>query len=92
MKKIQTVPTWEDIQESHQAIQPMIHRTPVLTNTAINELTGAQLYFKCENFQKVGAFKMRGASNAAMRLTEADKKRIRDFMATHKNTIEKLAR
>lgn len=80
MKKIETVPTWEDIQESHLAIQSMIHRTPVLTNTAINELTGAELYFKCENFQKVGAFKMRGASNAAMRLTEEDKQR---GLATH---------
>lgn len=80
MKKIESVPSWEDIQETHRAIQPMIHRTPVLTNTSINELTGADLYFKCENFQKVGAFKMRGASNAALRLTEEEQQR---GLATH---------
>ena len=80
MKKIQSIPTWEDIQQTHRAILPMIHRTPVLTNTSINELTGAQLYFKCENFQKVGAFKMRGASNAALRLTKEEQQR---GLATH---------
>lgn len=80
MKKIQSVPTWEDIQETHRVILPLIHRTPVLTNSSINALTGAKLYFKCENFQKVGAFKMRGASNAALRLTEAEQQK---GLATH---------
>lgn len=54
---------------THEAIQPFIHRTPVLTNEGLNGLSGARLHFKCENFQKVGAFKMRGAASAALRLT-----------------------
>lgn len=80
MKKIEAIPTWEEIQETHEAIKPMIHRTPVLTNSGINALTGAELYFKCENFQKVGAFKMRGASNAALRLTPEEQQK---GLATH---------
>jgi len=80
MKKLQEVPSWEDIQETHEAIQPMIHRTPVLSCQSINEITGAELYFKCENFQKIGAFKMRGASSAALRLTAAEKAK---GLATH---------
>lgn len=80
MKKIDAIPTWEQIQETHEAIKSMIHRTPVLTNTGINALTGSELYFKCENFQKVGAFKMRGASNAALRLTREEQQK---GLATH---------
>ncbi|MEM9685730.1 MAG: threonine/serine dehydratase [Bacteroidota bacterium] len=59
----------------HQRIKPYIHNTPVLTSMLINEMAGASLYFKCENFQKMGAFKMRGATNAIMQLSEAQKKR-----------------
>lgn len=58
----------------------MIHRTPVLRCSAIDELAGASLFFKCENFQKVGAFKMRGASSAALRLSSADRAK---GLATH---------
>ncbi|MCO6486980.1 MAG: pyridoxal-phosphate dependent enzyme [Phaeodactylibacter sp.] len=58
----------------------MIHRTPVLTCRSIDEMAGAQLFFKCENFQKVGAFKMRGASSAALRLSDEEKER---GLATH---------
>lgn len=58
----------------------MIHRTPVLRCSAIDELAGATLFFKCENFQKVGAFKMRGASSAALRLSSADRAK---GLATH---------
>jgi threonine dehydratase len=47
-----------------------IHRTPVMTSRSLDEITGAQLFFKCENFQKVGAFKARGASNAVFSLSE----------------------
>lgn len=60
---------------AHQRIRPHIHRTPVLTSTLIDEISGARLYFKCENFQKMGAFKMRGAVNAIMQLAEDQKAR-----------------
>ena len=69
MQPITEIPTWQDIQETHDAIRPYIHRTPVLTCKSIDEMTGAKLFFKCENFQKIGAFKMRGAINAALRLS-----------------------
>jgi threonine dehydratase len=62
--------TLDDIRRAAQQIQPYIHRTPVLTNESLNEKVGAQVYLKCENFQKVGAFKFRGASNAVFSLTE----------------------
>jgi len=68
-------PGKEDILKAAERIQPHIHRTPVLTCNAINEIAGAQLFFKCENFQKVGAFKFRGATNAVLELTSAEKRR-----------------
>lgn len=77
---LSTVPTQEDIFATHQLIQPLIHRTPVLSSSSINAMTGARIYFKCENFQKIGAFKMRGASNAASRLTPEQRAR---GLATH---------
>lgn len=80
MQPLVQVPSAADIQESHALIQPYIHRTPVLTCQSINTISGAQLFFKCENFQKIGAFKMRGASNAALRLDEAARKK---GLATH---------
>lgn len=61
-------PTLEDIQTAADRIAPYIHRTPVLTSEAINHLLGASAYFKCENFQKAGAFKARGATNAVLSL------------------------
>ncbi len=64
------IPTYDDVLAAHERIKPYIHRTPVLTSNFMNELTGADLYFKCENFQKAGAFKVRGASNAVFGLTE----------------------
>ena len=75
-----STPTFADIQNVHAAIQPFIHRTPVLSSVSINEMVGAELFFKCENFQKIGAFKMRGASSAGLALTEAEKQR---GLATH---------
>jgi len=56
-------------------IQPHIHRTPVLSSTLINDIVGAKLWFKCENFQKMGAFKMRGATNAILNLSEEKKRK-----------------
>ena len=68
------IPTFDDMLAAHDRIAPYIHRTPVLTSSFLNELTGAQLFFKCENLQKAGAFKVRGASNAVFSLSEAEAK------------------
>lgn len=62
--------TLKDLQETHQRIKPFIHNTPVLSSSLINEILGADVYFKCENFQKMGAFKMRGALNAVLQLSD----------------------
>ncbi len=64
------IPTYTDVITAHDRIRPYIHRTPVLTSTYFNELTGAELFFKCENFQKAGAFKVRGACNAVFGLPD----------------------
>ena len=63
-------PSFDDVVEAHERIAPYIHRTPVLTSTFLNDLTGAELFFKCENFQKAGAFKVRGACNAVFGLSD----------------------
>jgi len=72
--------TIEDIQAAHKRIAPHIHRTPVLTSKSINEIAGSEIYFKCENFQKIGAFKIRGGMNASLTLS-ADK--LKKGLATH---------
>ena len=64
-----TPPDWQTIVAAHERIAPRIHRTPVLTSTTLDAMAGAQLFFKCENFQKTGSFKIRGASNAILSLT-----------------------
>jgi len=64
-----------DIVQSHQRISPYIHRTPILTSQMINDISGAELFFKCENFQKMGAFKMRGATNAILQLSDEQKQK-----------------
>jgi threonine dehydratase len=64
------IPTYEDMLEAHTRIQPHIRRTPVRVSDYLNELTGAKLFFKCENFQEPGAFKVRGAANAVFGLDE----------------------
>ncbi len=68
------IPTFDDMIAAHARIKPYIHRTPVLTSSYLNELTGAELFFKCENFQKAGAFKVRGASNAVFGLSNEEAK------------------
>ena len=65
------IPTFDDVLAAHDRIKPHIHLTPVLTSRMLNELTGAELFFKCENLQKAGAFKARGSSNAVFSLTDA---------------------
>lgn len=67
-------PTYKDVTEAHQRILPYLNKTPVLTSRTINELTGAQFYFKCENFQRMGAFKFRGAMNALSQFTAEQRK------------------
>ncbi|MCB1400409.1 MAG: pyridoxal-phosphate dependent enzyme [Rhodobacteraceae bacterium] len=65
------IPTLADMLIAHERIRPHIHRTPVLTSGFIDDLAGAELFFKCENLQKAGAFKARGASNAVFGLSDA---------------------
>jgi threonine dehydratase len=69
-----------DIRTAHNRIRPHIHRTPVLTSARLDAASGASLFFKCENFQKVGAFKARGATNAVFAL---DDETARRGVATH---------
>jgi threonine dehydratase len=64
------IPNFDDVEAARERIAPYIHRTPVLTSSYLNELTGAEIFFKCENFQKAGAFKVRGASNAVFGLSD----------------------
>jgi threonine dehydratase len=67
------IPKFEDIEAASRLISPHVHRTPVLTSKQLDAISGARLFFKCENFQKVGAFKFRGATNAVLNLTEAQR-------------------
>jgi threonine dehydratase len=69
------IPELSDIRAAHSRIKPFIHHTPVLTSQQLNELFNCELFFKCENFQKVGAFKFRGATNAVMSLSSEEKLR-----------------
>jgi threonine dehydratase len=68
-------PDLKDIRSAHQRILPYIHKTPVLTSTALDRMVGAKLFFKCENFQKTGAFKFRGACNAIFSLSDQEASR-----------------
>lgn len=68
---MQFIPKFEDIEAASRLISAHVHRTPVLTSKQLDAISGASLFFKCENFQKVGAFKFRGATNAVLNLTEA---------------------
>ena len=83
--------TQESISQAHKRIKPFIEHTPVLTSSSLNEVAGCQLFFKCENFQKVGAFKARGAINAALKLSDEERK---NGLATHSsgNHAQAIAR
>jgi threonine dehydratase len=74
------IPNFKDILSAHERIKPFIHKTPVLSSESINKITGTFLFLKCENLQKVGAFKFRGASNAVIQLTDEQKQK---GVATH---------
>lgn len=66
------LPDFSDVKKAHELIKEYIHRTPVMTCRSINKITGTDIYFKCENFQKTGAFKFRGACNAVFSLSEEE--------------------
>ncbi len=74
------IPEFSDIEAAHRIVAKYAHHTPVLTSQSINTITGGNLFFKCENFQKVGAFKFRGACNAVFSLSEEDAQK---GVATH---------
>lgn len=74
------IPTFSDVSAAHLIVQKYAHRTPVLTSSSINVIFGGNLLFKCENLQKVGAFKFRGACNAVFSLSEEDAQK---GVATH---------
>ncbi len=71
---LNSIPSLGDIKQAHQRISKYIHETPVLTSTSLDEIAGCQLFFKCENFQKVGAFKMRGAVNKIFSIRPEERK------------------
>ncbi len=85
------IPTDSDIEQAHERIKPYIHRTPVMTSMSLDEMAGCQVYFKCENLQKVGAFKARGAMNAVLSLSREERAR---GVATHSsgNHAQAIAR
>ena len=85
------IPSKDSIIAAHNRIKPYIHRTPVLTSASVDEMAGCHLFFKCENFQKVGAFKARGAMNAALKLSA---EQLKKGVATHSsgNHAQALAR
>ncbi|MDH4057517.1 MAG: pyridoxal-phosphate dependent enzyme [Cyclobacteriaceae bacterium] len=89
--KSQNIPSKEDIINAHERIRSYIHQTPVFQSAGIDELAGCNIFFKCENFQKIGAFKARGAMNAALVLSEEERAR---GLATHSsgNHAQALAR
>ncbi|MGE5235567.1 MAG: pyridoxal-phosphate dependent enzyme [Acidobacteriota bacterium] len=72
--------TLDDVRAAAERIRPFAHRTPVMTSASLDRITGARLHFKCENFQRVGAFKFRGACNAVFSLTDGEAHR---GVATH---------
>src|SRR5664280_1246981 len=67
------IPELADIKAAYSKIRPFIHNTPVMKSNQLNELFNCDLFFKCENFQKVGAFKFRGATNAVLSLSSAER-------------------
>jgi threonine dehydratase len=80
MNHLNSIPDIETIRKATDRINPFIHHTPVLTCRSLNQMIYAELFFKCENFQKVGAFKFRGATNAVLSLSEKEAER---GVATH---------
>ncbi len=80
IKAQENIPGFEDIMDAYERIKLLINRTPIISSANLNKLLDAELYFKCENFQKVGAFKYRGASNAVQSLNVKEQQK---GFATH---------
>jgi threonine dehydratase len=80
MVKVDMTLDFPTIRSAHERIRPHVHRTLVMTSSRLNQASGSSLFFKCENFQKIGAFKARGATNAVLSLDEATARR---GVATH---------
>jgi threonine dehydratase len=80
LRKFISVITKETIAQAHERIKPYVHHTPVMTSESVDALAGCRIFFKCENFQKVGAFKARGAMNAILSLTPEQRSK---GIATH---------
>jgi threonine dehydratase len=74
MNKINQIPTLQDIQTVHERIKPYLNYTPILESQTLNQIIGSEVFLKCENLQKVGAFKMRGALSAVSFLTKEEQK------------------
>ncbi len=79
-EKVKMIPEKQEILETHERIKPFIHNTPVMKSSFINSFLQCEILFKCENFQKVGAFKFRGASNTVLSLS---KEELKNGVATH---------
>ena len=80
VEKMEKIPDLETIRQAHERIKPYINRTPILTCSTINKMSGATIFFKCENFQKAGAFKIRGSGNVILSL---DEKEVRNGVVTY---------
>ena len=65
-------PSVDDLVEAHHRIRPHVHHTPILTSSYLDRQIGAEIFFKCENFQRIGAFKIRGACNAIFSMSDAE--------------------
>jgi len=86
-------PTLDDIRVAARRIAPFIHRTPVMTCSTLDAMAGARLYFKCENLQKTGSFKIRGATNAVLQLSPAEAARgvVTQSSGNHAAAVAKAA-
>lgn len=84
----------KDIDQSHERIKPHIHKTPVLTSQLLDDIAGCLLFFKCENFQKIGAFKIRGAVNALKNLAANELKKgvVTHSSGNHAQALAKAAK
>jgi threonine dehydratase len=79
-------PDLDAIRAAYRRIAPRIHRTPVVTSSSLDEIAGARLFFKCENLQKTGSFKIRGATNAVFSLTEDEARGIPAYIVMPSNS------
>ena len=89
-----STPTLDDIRRAHARIQPHVHRTPLITSALLDAEGGAHVFFKCENLQKAGAFKSRGACNAVFSLSEAEARRgvVTHSSGNHAAALARAAR